>query len=148
MGNRDGGCMTCLTCVRIAIRHPRQRRENCQRSDGSWRFACGNVLSKLSQTKNHVFITYPGLSVFHYSFGFPFSQRPWDLTKRWEDMVVADMVADKKREKADMELDMVADMVAGYGCWLIGPKLFRPEAYPTCVSSKLWEFIFGGSKKV
>ena len=57
-------------------------------------------------------------------------------------MVVADMVADKKREKADMELDMVADMVAGYGCWLIGPKLFRPEAYPACVSSKLCEFIF------
>ena len=56
-------------------------------------------------------------------------------------MVVADMVADKKREKADMELDMVADMVAGYGCWLIGPKLFRPEAYPTCVSSQLCEFI-------
>ena len=25
--------------------------------------------------------------------------------------------------------------------WLIGPKLFRPEAYPTCVSSKLCEFI-------
>ena len=62
--------------------------------------------------------------------------------------MVADKLASKKREKADMELDMVADMVAGYGCWLIGPKLFRPEAYPTCVSSKLWEFIFGGSKKV
>ena len=63
-------------------------------------------------------------------------------------MVVADMVADKKREKADMELDMVADMVAGYGCWLIGPKLFRPEAYPTCVSSKLSKFILTRSGKV
>ena len=29
----------------------------------------------------------------------------------------------------------------GHGDWLIGPKLFRPEAYPTCVSSKLYEFI-------
>ena len=23
----------------------------------------------------------------------------------------------------------------GHGGWLIGPKLFRPEAFPTCVSS-------------
>ena len=30
----------------------------------------------------------------------------------------------------------------GRGSWLIGPKLFRPDAYPTCVSSKLCEFIF------
>ena len=29
----------------------------------------------------------------------------------------------------------------GHGGWLIGPKLFLPEAYPTCVSSKLYEFI-------
>ena len=29
----------------------------------------------------------------------------------------------------------------GHGGWLIGPKLFRPENYPTCVSSKLREFI-------
>ena len=29
----------------------------------------------------------------------------------------------------------------GHGGWLIGPKLFRPEAYLTCVSSKLCEFI-------
>ena len=47
-----------------------------------------------------------------------------------------DMVADK-------EVDKVADMVAGHGCWLIGPKLFRPEPYPpTCVSSKLCECIY------
>ena len=56
---------------------------------------------------------------------------------------------------ADMEVDKVADMVAdsdinmeiqfgervGHGGWLIGPKLFRPEAYPTCASFKLCEFI-------
>ena len=45
---------------------------------------------------------------------------------------------------ADMELDMVAnkevkkvaDVVAGHGCWLIGPKLFRPEPHlTTCMSS-------------
>ena len=51
--------------------------------------------------------------------------------------MVADMGADRKKKTilADMELDMVADkevdkvadMVAGHACWLIGPKLFRPE---------------------
>ena len=45
-----------------------------------------------------------------------------------------DMVADKEEDK-------VADMVAGHGCWLIGSKLFRSEAYPTFVFSKLCEFI-------
>ena len=34
----------------------------------------------------------------------------------------------------------------GHGDWLIGPKLFRPEAYPTCVSSKLCEFILFGNE--
>ena len=29
----------------------------------------------------------------------------------------------------------------GHGGWLIGLKFFRTEAYPTCVSSKLCEFI-------
>ena len=34
-------------------------------------------------------------------------------------------------------------MVAGHECWLIGPKLFQPEPYPpTCMSSKLCDFIF------
>ena len=49
----------------------------------------------------------------------------------------------KKKILADMDLDMVADkevdqladMGAGHGCWLIGPKLFRPK--PTWVSSKV-----------
>ena len=30
----------------------------------------------------------------------------------------------------------------GHRCLLIGPKLFRPEAYLICVSSKLSELIF------
>ena len=66
--------------------------------------------------------------------------------------IVADKVADKQKNiLADMELDMeadkevdkVVDMVAGHGCWLIGPKLFRPESYPypTCVTSKPCKFI-------
>ena len=46
-----------------------------------------------------------------------------------------DMVADK-------EVDKVTDMVAGHGCWLIGPKLFRPEVYPACASSNLSVLIF------
>ena len=29
----------------------------------------------------------------------------------------------------------------GHGGWFIGPKLFRPVAYPVCASSKLREFI-------
>ena len=66
--------------------------------------------------------TCPGQSVARPSpvrdtFGFPFCQHPWDLTKRWEDIVVADMVADMAADMevhmvADMELDKVADMVA------------------------------------
>ena len=52
---------------------------------------------------------------------------------------------------ADIEMDMVADIDfeiqlfgqrLGYRAWLIGPKLFRPEAYLTCLSSKLYKFIF------
>ena len=59
---------------------------------------------------------------------------------------------------ADMEVDKVADMVeekneigininmeiqfgerVGHGSWLIGPKLFGPEALPDlCVFSALW----------
>ena len=54
--------------------------------------------------------TYPGRSVSPsvvHTFGFPFCQRLWDLTKRRDDIVVADMVADMV---AVMEVDMVADM--------------------------------------
>ena len=55
--------------------------------------------------------------------------------------MVAYMVVDKVD---DMEVDMVADIdinmeiqfgeKVGHGGWLIGPKLSRPKAYPTCVS--------------
>ena len=48
---------------------------------------------------------------------------------------------------ADIEVDMVADIDIdmeiqfgerfGHGGWLIGPKLFRPKAYPACASFKL-----------
>ena len=41
------------------------------------------------------------------TFGFPFCLRLWDLTKRRDDIVVADMVVDMA---ADMEVHMVADM--------------------------------------
>ena len=60
---------------------------------------------------------------------------------------------------ADMEVDKVADMVAdininieiqfgervGHRGSLIRPKLFVPEAYPACASSKLCEFIRASS---
>ena len=45
--------------------------------------------------------------VFPNTFGFPFCQRLWALTKRRDDIVVADMDVDMV---AYMELDMVADM--------------------------------------
>ena len=64
------------------------------------------------------------------------------MVANMEEDKVADTVADKVGNMvAKMVADKVADMVAGQGCWLIGPKLFRPETYPTCVSSKLCEFI-------
>ena len=47
--------------------------------------------------------------------------------------ILADMDLDMV---ADKEVDQVADKVAGHGCWLIGPKLFRPKPYLTCVSSR------------
>ena len=59
---------------------------------------------------------------------------------------VADMVADKVADKKiDIDININMDIQfgerVGHGSWLIGPKLFRTEAYPTCVSSKLCEFI-------
>ena len=83
-------------------------------------------------------------------------------------LLVADMVADMEVDKV---AGMFADIVAkkgtyfgkkkkgtqfgkkkkrgtqfgekvGHRGWLIGPKLFRPEPYPTCVSSKLCKSIF------
>ena len=49
------------------------------------------------------------------NFKFSFCQRLWDLTKRRDDIAVADMVADMVANMvadvvADMEVDMVADM--------------------------------------
>ena len=45
------------------------------------------------------------------TFGFPFCQRLWALTKHRDDIVVVDMEVDKVAEiMADMELEMVADM--------------------------------------
>ena len=42
--------------------------------------------------------------------------------------MVDDMVVDEVADLlANMKVDKVADMVAGHACWLIGPKLFRPE---------------------
>ena len=55
---------------------------------------------------------------------------------------VADMVADKKIDiDININMDIQFGERVGHGSWLIGPKLFRTEAYPTCVSSKLCEFI-------
>ena len=76
------------------------------------------------------------------------------------DMVV-DMEVDNVADKvADMVEDVVADInidtnmeikfgeKVGHGGWLIRPKLFPPVAYPTCVSSKLCEFILMPKKRL
>ena len=72
--------------------------------------------------------------------------------------MVAEMAADMKVNMVtNMEADMVTDMEMDtiltkftisskfhnfdQICWLIGPKHFRPEAFPACASSKLCEFI-------
>ena len=55
---------------------------------------------------------------------------------------VADIVAENK-EKIDIDINTEIQFGErfGHGGWLIGPKLFRPLAYLTCVSSKLCKFI-------
>ncbi len=50
---------------------------------------------------------------------------------------MADMVADKAANKK-----IGTQFCHGDAYGLIGSKLFRPKAYPTCVSSNLCEFIF------
>ena len=81
----------------------------------------------------------------------------WWLSKKKKKVsnMELDMVADMEVDKVvDMEVDMVADievdMVADIDInmeinlvrvdhrgWLIGPELFRPEAYPACAYPKL-----------
>ena len=51
----------------------------------------------------------PSSSSVRNTFGFPFWRRLWNLTKRQDDIAVADVVADML---ADMEVEMVANMVA------------------------------------
>ena len=96
-----------------------------------------------------------------HTFGFPFCQRLWALTKRWDDIVVADievdMVADMAVDMvaeldvdmvADMEVDMVADMEVNMVSDkffqaepFVSPNFFKPNLIPACVSSKICEFI-------
>ena len=56
--------------------------------------------------------------------------------------MVADMEVDKV---ADIEVNMEKEIQfgerVGHEGWLTGLKLFRPEAYLACTSSKLCEFI-------
>ena len=54
------------------------------------------------------------------------------------------MMADMELKKIDIDINMEIQFgeKVGHMGWLIEPKLFRPEAYPTCVSSKLCEFVF------
>ena len=50
-------------------------------------------------------------SVVRHTFGIPFCQRLWGLTKRQDDIALADMVADMEVDMvAEMEGDMVAEM--------------------------------------
>ena len=40
----------------------------------------------------------------------------------------------------DISMEIQFGERVGHGGWLIGPKLFRPEAYPVCASSRLCDF--------
>ena len=76
------------------------------------------------------------------TFGFPFGLRLWDLTKRRDDIVVADMVVDMAADMevhmmADMELDMVADMEVDMVAdkvvdMMAKQKLLCQNNFPTC----------------
>ena len=86
---------------------------------------------------------YAGKSVDD-SFGFPFCQRLWDLTKRRDDIAVADMVADISADMevhmvADMGVDKVADMVADMEVDKVADKVVDMVADMV--------FLVGGSNK-
>ena len=56
--------------------------------------------------------------------------------------MVAYMVANMEVDKVlDVNMEIQFCERVGHGGWLIGPKLFRPEAYLACASSKFSEFI-------
>ena len=48
--------------------------------------------------------------------------------------MVTYMVADNKKNDIDINMEIQFGERVGHGGWLIGPKLFRPEAYPACAS--------------
>ena len=54
------------------------------------------------------------------------------------------MTQDKKND-VNINMETQFGEKVDHGGWLIGPKLFRPEPYPACVSSKLCEFILTNS---
>ena len=54
--------------------------------------------------------------------------------------MLLDMEVNKKND-IDIDINMEIQFDGHHGGQLIGPKLVRPKAYPTCVSSKLCEFI-------
>ena len=60
------------------------------------------------------------------TFGFPFCQHLWALTKRQDNIVVADMVADTA---ADMEVYMVADMEVDKVVAMFKTKCIKPEMF-------------------
>ena len=41
----------------------------------------------------------------------------------------------------DINMEIQFGERVGHGGWLIGPKLFQPEANPACASSRLCEFF-------
>ena len=72
----------------------------------------------MAAIKNHLTNQGKGNLCFRFlsTFGFPFCRRLWDLTKRRDDIAVADMGADmvtdmKVQLVADMKVDKVADIV-------------------------------------
>ena len=87
-----------MTCLGRRNTH----RHSGHRHQGSWTSAINTITIIIIIRPNHI-----------------------NLTKRQDDIVVADMDVDMV---ADMEVDKMADMVAD----MVGPRHFRPEAYHCC----------------
>ena len=111
----------------------------------------------------------PGQSICRFvvdTFGFPFCQRLWDLTKRHCDGRHGVWHSGRHGvghggrhcnalrwtrwttwwptiKKCDINsfIEIQFSERVGHGGWLIGPKLFLPEAYPACAFSKFCDYI-------
>ena len=74
-------------------------------------------------------------------FGFPFCQRLWYLTKRRDDIAVADMEVGRGGRHGGGQGDQHGGRHGGGQGDRHGGRLGGEQAYPACASSELCEFI-------